>query len=661
MCGIAGWFSTRPDRFDEQAAAHLDAMRAALVHRGPDDHGDHFERPRAQGDVGCALGFQRLSIVDLEGGHQPMTNPDESVWVVFNGEIYNHTELRAELEAAGDRFRTRADTEVLVHGYARWGDHLIERLNGMFDLAIWRRDDRSLLLARDRMGQKPLYVAVADDGRSVLFGSELSALLAHPACGRDIDPASLRAMLLLDYVPSPRTILRGVYKLAPGESWQLKADDAGQIRIERSRYWRPLSPPPEPWTSSTAETLAELDRRIDRAVERRLMSDVPLGVFLSGGIDSSLIVAYAARHRDPASLDTFAIGFEDPSFDESAHARLVARHLGTRHHERTFDPAACLEVLPQLLDSLAEPLADPSILPTWFLSGFAREQVTVALGGDGGDELFLGYPTFEAHRYGRLFDRMGLAATLPALGWLAERLPVSERNWSFDYKLRRMIAGLALPPAVRHFVWIGSLEPAAHAGVLRREALEAPATNPDAAFADLCDVETWLGAQWSDLDSRARDDGDVLSWLYARTYLADGVLQKVDRASMLHSLEARAPLLDPEVVDLARRLPTAMKLRGRQTKWLLRELGRDLLPPSILARPKKGFGVPLAAWLRGPLRGWMIDLIGAEALADDPLLDPAGVGALIDAHLAGTADHRKVLWVLCCFAAWRRRLQGEAK
>jgi len=649
MCGIAGWFSTRPQRFGADSRATLQTLCDRLTHRGPDDAGDHIEIPEVlERQGGIALGFRRLSILDLAGGHQPMASPDGKVWVIFNGEIYNHLDLRRELERAGYAFASRSDTEVLVHGWRHWGLGLFPKLSGMFGLGIWDAQQRSLVLARDPMGKKPVFAALADQGQTLVFGSELSALLAHPAIDRQIDVSGLQSLILMDYVASPHSIIAGVATLQPGCLWHVTPDAQGTLQVERRCYAPPSPPDPELARLSEGEALRELDQRISRAVERRLMADVPVGIFLSGGIDSSLVAHYAARHRAARELDTFSIGFEDKSFDESAHARAVASHLGTRHHERTFDPKACLDLAPQLLASIDQPLADASILPTWFLCGFAREQVTVALGGDGGDEWFLGYPTFYADPVARLADRMGLQHIQPLLQSIIQNLPVSHGNLSLDFQLKRFVAGLGYQGGLRHVAWIGGLEPRQHHRVLDGDALRA-------LEAQSATIQTEIAQTWEKWQSVARDDADALAGLYARFYLGDGVLQKVDRASMLHSLEVRAPLLDREVVELARALPMRFKLRGRTTKWLLRKLAENKLPRDIVKRPKKGFGVPIAAWLRGPLKPWMTDVLAPDRLRKVPFLNVDGVQGLVREHLDGRADHRKVLWALLCYCVWQAK------
>src|SRR5947209_8343988 len=547
-------------------------MCAAMVHRGPDDEGS------VQLD-GVTLGMRRLSIIDIEGGHQPIHNEDSTVWVVQNGEIYNHLELRAQLVSAGHVFVTQSDTEVLVHGYEEWGEGMVERLNGMFAFAILDRRRRRLLLARDRIGIKPLHYAV--DGKRLVFASELKALLRDPALRRDIDPVALDEYLALEFVPSPRSIVRGISKLPPAHTleWYL---GSGMHRLHR--YWSPTLS-----DDSAGSRPGDVDERAEElcavmceSVRKELISDVPLGVFLSGGIDSSAVAAMMAQLG--SDVKSFSVGFAERSFDESRYARQVARHLGTDHHELTLEPAMLLDLIPQLPTLLDEPLGDASIIPTYLLSAFTRRHVKVALGGDGGDELFAGYPTVQAHRLATYYMK---APSLVRRG-LGEpgvrRLPVSRTNLSFDFRAKRFVAGAAYPVAVRHQRWMGSFAPEERAALLLYGAEHAGAAD---------------GA----------GEGDELNQvlrLDMHGYLENDILVKLDRASMMASLEARVPMLNNDFVAYATALPLSMKLRGMKSKFLLKRALRGVLPDSILDRPKKGFGVPVAEWFRGRLREPML-------------------------------------------------------
>jgi asparagine synthase (glutamine-hydrolysing) len=617
MCGICGVVEPH----GTVDADVLRRMNATLVHRGPDDDGLYV-------DGAAGLGFRRLSIIDLAGGHQPLSNEDGSLWIVFNGEIYNYRSLRAELEGRGHRFRTETDTEVIVHLYEDFGVAALDRLNGMFAFALWDAERRSLFLARDRFGKKPLYYSFSD-GR-FLFGSEPKALLAHPAFRRLLDIDSVAGYLAFEYVPTPRSIFAGMHKL-PAAHW-LRLEH-GKIAMER--WW--TLPEPRPDRHSRDDELAEeLHTRIRAAVERRLVADVELGAFLSGGIDSSTVVAAMTELLPPHRIKTFSIGFAEGSFDETSHARRVAAAFGTRHFEARFTSRDLLELLPDLFGRVDEPFADASLLPTYLLSRFAREHVTVALGGDGADELLAGYPTFQAERMARIL-RVPRLANERLLLPLAHLLPVSDANFSADFVLKQFLRGLHEPSAVRHLTWLGSFDARE-----RRSLLRASIADPFAAvLARLATSTTGI---------------DALIALYVQTYLEDDILVKVDRASMAASLEVRAPFLDVELVEFLARVPTQLKLRGMTTKAILKDAMRNRLPAGIADRRKKGFGIPLARWLKGELRELMLDELSHDRLRRQGLFDPAPVEALVREHLDGRRDNRKQLWTLLAFQLWHRHV-----
>ncbi len=625
MCGIAGYAALDPRRALE--AEPLTPMLDSLVHRGPDDAGV-FE-----GD-GVVLGHRRLSIIDVSGGHQPLFGQRRTTALVANGEIYNYRELAAELRGLGHGFRSASDTEVAAHGYDAWGDAFLDRLDGMFALALWDGARRRLLLARDRLGEKPLYWTVSGGGGLLLFASELTALLRHPAVPRELDLRSLSAYLAMEYVPAPGTIVRGIQKLEPGCA--LALEDG---RIKQWRYWS-LPAPSVPLRLPYGEAVERLRVLLDDAVRSRLVADVPLGIFLSGGIDSSAVAALAARH---GALNTFSIGFEEHTFDESRWAREVARHIGSNHHERLLRPADLLELVPRLPTILDEPLGDASIVPTALLSAFAREQVTVSLGGDGGDELFAGYPMHQAARVAplaRALPRPLYRLTVAA----ARRLPVSHGNFSLGFKLTSFLRGAAEPPPLAHALWMSSFS------LPEQRALLTPATwsaagEGSAAFEAVREV-------WS----RSAGAGPIAraAHLDALTYLPDDVLTKVDRASMAVALEVRAPFLARAVVEFAASLPDGYRMRGVTGKRILRDAVRGVIPDSILRRPKKGFGIPVAAWLGGALRPLVRDLLSAEALRQGGLFQPAEVQRRLDEHDRRMADHRKPLWTLLVLEMWRR-------
>ncbi|MBA2641922.1 MAG: asparagine synthase (glutamine-hydrolyzing) [Actinobacteria bacterium] len=622
MCGICGIVGREP--VDREVLAR---MTRNLRHRGPDDEG-FYVAERKEG-VAAGLGFRRLSIIDIESGNQPISNEDGSVQLVFNGEIYNFRELRRDLETRGHRFATNADTEVLVHLYEDLGPRCVERLNGMFAFALWDEPERRLVLARDRFGKKPLYYAEVDG--SLLFGSELKALREHPLCPRALDFESLCKYLALEYVPTPHSILEGVKKL-PGGHLLLWRD--GESSIEQ--YWD-LSFGSSNGVQSDGDYVEEFRVRFREAVRRRLISDVPLGAFLSGGIDSSSVVAMMAAELPAGLVKTFSIGFGERSFDESGHARRVAAHFGTDHREDVFTARDLLDLLPAVVDVLDEPFADASVLPTYLLSRFTRESVTVALGGDGSDELLAGYPTFPADRVARLY-RMPGPVHRRVLVPLAGKLPTSTANFSLDFKVKRFLRAAASSADERHPTWLGSFAPE-ELDALLTSAPSDPLEEQRRAFAS----------------APTRNELERLVYLYAKTYLQDDILVKVDRASMACSLEVRAPFLDVDLVEFLGRVPPRLKLRRFETKHLLKEAMKDVLPPGIATRSKKGFGIPVAQWLRGELREAVTDELSPDRLRSQGIFEKAEVQRVLSEHLTGRRDHRKQLWTLFMFQLWHRR------
>jgi asparagine synthase (glutamine-hydrolysing) len=624
MCGIAGFVNGQGQPADRLVLAR---MTATLVHRGPDGDGFHLDGP-------VALGHRRLSIIDIEGGSQPMANEDETVWVSFNGEIYNDPALRKGLLAAGHTFRNSSDTEGLVHLYEEHGDGFPGLLNGMFALAIWDARRRRLILTRDRMGQKPLFYAVLPRG-GLAFGSEPKAVLAHPEVGHQLDPRSLERYLFYEYIPAPDSIWLGMKKLPPGHT--LVWEDG---RITVAPYWTSPEPidPGETFEAASGRFWGEFVE----AVGRHRRSDVPLGVFLSGGVDSSSVAAALTEWEPAAKVRTFSIGFDDPSFDESEHARLVAAHLGTDHRERTFSADDVLRLLPEVAGWLDEPFGDASILPTHLLSRFAREEVTVALGGDGADELLAGYPTFKAERASAIYRRLPRAARSLAEAAVGQ-MRVDHRNMSLDFRLKQFLRGAGEPTALAHQRWLGSFSGAEILSLL---------VDPGA-----------FGVEREHLARAGRLpaglDAMTLSLrLYQDTYLPDDILTKVDRASMACSLEVRAPFLDSELVDSIQAMPAVFKYRRGHTKRLLKHAARSRLPASILDRPKKGFGIPVARWLRGPLSPLLDSLLGPERLKAQGLFDPDEVARRVREHRDGVRDHRKPLWTLLMFQLWHERWLG---
>lgn len=613
MCGIAGYLGGHgaPDR------GPIAKMTAALTSRGPDDDG-HF----AAGPV--VLGHRRLRIVDLEGGRQPMSTPDGRLTIVFNGEIYNHLALRNELEGRGRAFTTRSDTEAILHAYAEWGAAAVERLNGMFAFAIWDAQERRLFLARDRAGEKPLYYAQTRG--AFVFASEAKSILAGGWLAPRVDLAALRKYLAYEYVPAPDSIYAGIRKLPPASTLTVAGDTA-----TLARYWQPRFAPDRRRSEDVAAD--ELFARLRRSVEMRLMSDVPLGVFLSGGIDSAAVTAAMAECMPPSRIRTFAIGFASRSFDEAPFAEETARHLGTDHTTIRLEGAALADALPAVAAYFDEPFADPSALPTYLLARETRKHVTVALGGDGGDELFAGYPTFRADAAAEVFGRLPRAARR-AVEALAARLPTSFDYLSLDFKAKQFLRGAAFAPAERHQRWLASFTPEEQRELLTAEVLAAAPGDPFAG------ASRWTGAAEHPLDR--------LAVQYLETYLADDILVKVDRATMAVSLESRAPFLDHEFIEFAFTIPAAQ----RRQKRILKRALRGKVPDAALRRPKRGFALPVADMLNREWRDLTDELLAPAKLKAQGLFAPAYVARLLGEHRARRRDNRKPLWTLLMFQLW---------
>lgn len=614
MCGIAGFVGP-------EDPASLQRLADALIHRGPDGEG-LFRCPHN----GVSLAHRRLAILDIEGGRQPMWNEDESIGVVFNGEIYNHLDLRAALTEAGHVFRSHhSDTEVLIHGYEEWGESLPERLNGMFAFCLYDRPRKRLFFARDRFGKKPLYYAQTAEG--MVFASELKPLLGYSGLTAEIDPLSVRKYFAYGFIPAPHTLYRNVRKLPGGCRM---AFDIAQGTLQVRPYYAFAAQPDESLLHADEGEVAEdLRERLVRATARRLIADRPVGIFLSGGLDSSTILACAAKCASSAPIRTFSIGFRERSYDESDYAQCVADAFGAEHNVEILDLAAARSIAPRVIDRLDEPMGDSSILPTYLLAEFARKQVVVALGGDGADELLAGYAPFRALTPADLYVRLLPAAVRRMVRRGVDSLPASDRYFSLDFKLKRTLRGLDYPRSVWNPAWLGPLEPKAIA-----ELLGEPAPWEE-VYADA--LAAWEG-------SRAPDPAGRTTEFYARFYLQDSILTKVDRSTMMVGLEARAPFLDNDVVELAARLPTALKCRQGRGKHILRRAMRGILPDAILDRPKKGFGIPLTAWLKT----W-------DFPAPSDRLPHRGdvFRSLLESHRSGRSDERLFLW---CWMVLQRHL-----
>ena len=634
MCGITGAVWTAPEKAIDQDT--LRRMVRVLRHRGPDAEGVHTSDLQVRAGCGVvpgvALGHRRLSIIDLAGGAQPMANEDGSVWVVFNGEIYNYRDLRRRLEGTGHRFRTTSDTETIVHLYEDEGPELLAHFNGMFALAVWDANRQQLLLARDRLGKKPLVYRLEPE--RLLFASELKSLLEVSDVPRRLDPQALDAYLTYQYVPHPLTIFQGIAKLPPGHYGLYR-----EGRFEVHPYWQPDFNVEE--DRPAGEYAGRLRELLTSAVELRLQSEVPLGAFLSGGIDSTIVVGLMRQLSD-SPVRTFSIGFPVKEYDETRYARLAAQQFGTKHEEFLVEPDA-VEILPKLVWHYDEPFADSSAIPTWYVSELTRKHVTVALTGDGGDELFAGYPRYRAVWLARWFDRLPAVLRRTLAGRYWQRLPASPRQKSFRRRLKRLMEVLDLPPGPRYLEWIAIF------GEARRAELY-----EDAFLAALPDVDPRAFLDAARAKSLHRDPVTSISLTDLLTYLPCDLMTKVDIASMAHGLECRQPFLDYRVVELAARMPLARKFSRGRGKRILLETFSDLIPGPIRRRPKMGFGVPLDHWFRGPLAHFARDVLLDGRTLGRGLFRPEATTRLLDDHVSGKFDHGYRLWSLLVLELWQR-------
>ena len=634
MCGITGGVWTDPRRSIDREV--LDRMTDSLVHRGPDDRGTYYREWSHDGlgkiIPGVGLGFRRLSIIDLSTGHQPLCNEDGSIQIVFNGEIYNYRDLRRRLEGSGHQFRTESDTETIVHLYEDLGLECFEHLNGMFSIAIWDDRQQQLVLARDRMGKKPLYYARR--AGQLVFASELKALACLGDLPRQVDPGAIDLYLTYQYVPHPHTIYKGINKLAPGHVATYRHD-----RFESNSFWNIDWSQQKP--ISRDDAIDKVRHLLDDSVRIRLQSDVPLGAFLSGGIDSSLIVALAQKHMQQP-IKTFSIGFPVKDYDETHYAQMVADHVGSEHRRFEVTPDA-ISVLEKLIYHYDEPFSDSSAIPTWYLAEHTRQQVTVALSGDGGDELFAGYDRYRALWLSQLTHKMlPLHAILNSP--LIQGLPSSDRQRSFVRRVKRFGEALGQSPVRRYMNWIQIFGEAQRTALYREDFIEQLPNRDPVSFLE----SAWKKSGNRDVVARA-------SMSDLQTYLPCDLMTKVDIASMAHSLEVRQPLLDYRLVELAASLPTELKFRRGQGKLLLRDAFRDLLPEAIWHRKKMGFGVPIAEWFKGPLK----------AITESTLLSPdarchayfrrEALEQLVKEHMTGRNNQGYRLWNLFILEHWLRR------
>ena len=608
-------------------------MCGKIRHRGPDAEGVLVADS-------VALGMRRLAIIDLSPeGEQPIFNETGEIAVVMNGEIYNFQELRADLEKRGHQFRGHSDTEVLPHLYEEHGAKFIEKLRGMFAFALWDSQRKKLLIARDRFGEKPLYYGVFQN--KLIFASELKALLAHPNVEAKLNLQALRQFLAFDYVPAPLSIYENIYKLPAAHLLTL---ENSEIKIER--YWN-LSFEKRNPMPSVEEAAAELRDLLADSVKSQMVSDVPLGVLLSGGVDSSSVAAFAQKFSSE-KIKTFSIGFDEASFDESDYARKVAAHLGTEHYEDKLSVEKTADLLPEIAKWLDEPMSDASILPTFLLARFVRSKVTVALGGDGGDEIFAGYPMYYAHKVAQKYEKIPRILRKNFIESVVNNLPTSTKNMAFDFKAKRFINSVAIQDLVaRHHSFFGSFTQKEQESLLAENVKHANGANiysEARKWFEICDADNLT---------------EKTQFLDMKFYMAEDILTKVDRASMAVSLEVRAPFLDPRIAEFSASLPENYKLNGKKTKFVLKKAVAPLLPDFVVTRPKKGFGIPVAAWLKGKLNPLARDLLAPERLKNQGLFNPTYVQNLLAEHETGKANHYKTLWTLLVFQLWFDNFGGK--
>ena len=633
MCGLVGILGCKGP--DEERRELIHAMAATMAHRGPDGEG-HVARED------CALGFRRLAIIDVEAESPPFPNEDRSIWTICNGQIYNAPDLTKELIAKGHRLRTETDTEVIPHLYEEYGADLVERLNGMFAFAVWDEPRRRLLLARDRAGEKPLYYWT--DGEELVFASDLRAFLVHPRIPKALDPVALRRYLTHDFFPAPLSPLQGVRKLPAGHL--LIAEDC---KVTIRQYWdlADYFIQPELARRSVGDLSEELDHRLGEAVRRRSRSDVPFGLFLSGGIDSSAVLSHLAEQQGDG-VPVFSIGHTEKSFDEASMAEVTARHFKADFNQLILDESDLADGLRRVGAGLGEPLGDASTIPTHLLALLAREKVKVILSGEGADELFAGYPTYIGNRVAEIYNRVPKPVRDAMVKTALKMTPVSMGNVGLDYLLSRFASAAEKDLVERHHTWFGSFSPAMQQPILAPRVLQA--VEGDDVF----------GSARSRIDGKDLPDSlSKLLYMDFTMYLQDGLLTKVDRATMLASLEARAPFLDHDLSQFAAGLPSSLKLRGMTTKDIFRRAVKQRLPADVLKRRKRGFNIPFSKWLLHGLGDELKQRFSAEKVEARGLFNSAGIAALLDEHLSGQTDHRKPLFTLLAFDLWCDATFGE--
>ena len=608
MCGIAGYIG-------QGSRQDLARMMAQMQHRGPDASNMWVSPEKSMG-----FGHVRLSILDKAGGVQPMWTVDRQLMVIFNGEIYNCNELRKDLIKYGSVFQTQnSDTEVLLHAYRVWGRDFVSRLNGMWAFALLDFKNNLFFASRDRFGKKPFYYQFLNN--ELIFASELASLCAHPAAIKDIDSLAIKKYFAYGYIPSPLTQYTSIFKLPAGTNLYFSLIDR---KLKLVKYWQYELEPQTTSVKSDSNNIEQLEYLLEQAVDRRLLSDVPIGAFLSGGVDSSIISAIAIKKIRGNELKTFNIGFSEKTFDESAYAKTVANSIGAQHFSKTLTIKDTLQSLDVIRSKLSEPIADSSIVPTYLLSMFAREQVTVALSGDGADELFAGYAPFKALRWAQAMNLFLPKACITSFEKLAKKMPVQHGYMSLDYKIKRALAGITQHPKY----WVAAWMAPANIVEINRVVCDGTNHTVDEIYSEV--ASAWNECTQADLASKTLQ-------FFTNIYLQDDILPKADRVSMMHGLEVRSPFLDIELANFARTLPLDQKLRMNQTKWIVKQVGKKLLPSAISARPKQGFALPIGQWFRS--RELSVNLSKLPNY-----LDVARVAKLQQSHQQGQVDERLFLW-----------------
>jgi len=615
MCGITGLIS-----FEKFNSKLLEQMTEAITHRGPDDFGIKFFKNK---DFDAGFGQRRLSILDLSlTGHQPMSNLTEDIWITFNGEIYNYLELKTELLELGYRFKSKTDTEIIIYGYQEFGIDF----------------KSEFILVRDRLGQKPIHFYFSK--KKFAFSSELKSLIKLPFISKNIDLKNLSRYFSFEYVPAPYSIFEDVFKLEPGHFLKIKVKNS-ELMLSKKKYWD-IDFKKREVASNQEDAGKDIIRLLKKSIDRRLMSDVPLGVFLSGGIDSAGIVALLSEIMDPRKIKTFTIGFDEKSFNESNYAAKISRIFKTDHHQQILSLEKMLGIIPEIFEKLDEPFADASIIPTYLLSKFTKKYVTVALGGDGGDELFAGYDPFLATYWSKYYEKIPYQIHKNIIKPLVDKLPVSSKNMSLDFKMKHFLKGVYNSPIIRNQIWLGAFNQSEHKKLFSAD------VNEKITGFDSYDILK------KDLAyTNFRDDFDLITHHYQKNYLSDDILVKVDRASMMNSLEVRAPFLDVDLVEYANSLPSNYKIRRTVRKYILKKSLEGKLPNDILYRKKKGFGIPLTKWIKDDLKKEIVGMLNYDKIKREGIFNPKSVSEILNQHFNNKKDNRKQIWSLYVFEKWR--------